>query len=234
MEKGRSCDVSGACHWAVNAAATASHGKMWGKAYSVCVSGIFVAPDSPYRRPEDLAGVKVGVGYHSGSHYSAIQGARAVPGAHARSSSTSSGCRSTASRLMRDGRVAAANVFGAQYYLLEQLGFRKLVDTTFIMGFLVSEDADREDLERYFRALRRAQREIDLERRALQALLAARDARATSPRASTCAASGPESGSSSSPTRARCSSAPTAGWRAGSCSTRRAVARPAYEDAVLT
>ena len=64
---------------------------------------------------------------------------------------------------MQQGKVEAANVFGAQYYLLEQLGFRKLVDTTFIMGSLVSEDTEREDLERYFNALRRAQREIDLE-----------------------------------------------------------------------
>ena len=62
MEKGRTCDVSGACHWAVNHAATASHGKMWGRAYSVCVSGVFVAPEAPYERPQDLAGVKVGVG----------------------------------------------------------------------------------------------------------------------------------------------------------------------------
>ncbi|HEY7074612.1 MAG TPA: hypothetical protein VH418_04560, partial [Solirubrobacteraceae bacterium] len=46
MEEGRSCDVSAACHWAVNAAASTSHGRMWGRAYSVCVSGIFVAPDS--------------------------------------------------------------------------------------------------------------------------------------------------------------------------------------------
>src|SRR5436305_9115013 len=52
MEKGRACDVSGACHWAVNAAASTAHGKMWGRAYSVCNSGIFVAADSPYRRPE--------------------------------------------------------------------------------------------------------------------------------------------------------------------------------------
>jgi len=56
MEKGRSCDVSGACHWAVNAAASCSHGRMWGKAYSICTSGIFVAPESDYQRPEDLAG----------------------------------------------------------------------------------------------------------------------------------------------------------------------------------
>ena len=42
-------------------------------------------------------------------------------------------------------------------------GCRKLVDTTFIMGFLVGEAADTEDLERYFRAMRHAQREIDLD-----------------------------------------------------------------------
>ena len=58
-----------------------NHGQMWGNAYSVCVSGIFVAPDSPYQRPRTSPASKVGVGYHSGSHYSAIQGARAVPGA---------------------------------------------------------------------------------------------------------------------------------------------------------
>ena len=74
MEAGRSCDVSGACHWAVNAAATAQPRQDVGQGVHVCECGIFVAPDSRYRRPEDLAGVKVGVGYHSGSHYSAIQG----------------------------------------------------------------------------------------------------------------------------------------------------------------
>jgi NitT/TauT family transport system substrate-binding protein len=162
MEAGRSCDVSGACHWAVNAASTASHGKMWGKAYSVCVSGIFVAADAPYRRPEDLAGVKVGVGYHSGSHYSAIQGLEPFL---ERSEIVLDfvGRPWDRVRLMLGGRIEAANVFGAQHYLLEQHGFRKLVDTTFIMGFLVSETADTEDFERYFRALRHAQREIDLE-----------------------------------------------------------------------
>jgi NitT/TauT family transport system substrate-binding protein len=162
MQEGRSCDVSGACHWAVNHAATAQHGKMWGKAYSVCVSGIFVAPDAPYARPEDLAGAKVGVGYHSGSHYSAIQGLE--PFLHrAEITLDFVGRPWDRVRLMRDGRIEAANVFGAQYYLLEQQGFRKLVDTTFIMGFLVSEAAEADDLERYFRAMRHAQREIDLD-----------------------------------------------------------------------
>jgi NitT/TauT family transport system substrate-binding protein len=162
MEAGRSCDVSGACHWAVNAAASASHGKMWGKAYSVCECGIFVAPDSRYRRPEDLAGVKVGVGYHSGSHYSAIQGLEPFL-ERAQIQPHFVGRPYDRVRLLKRGDIEAANVFGAQYYILEQLGFRKLVDTTFMMGFMVAEDADTDDLERYFRALRHAQREIDLE-----------------------------------------------------------------------
>src|SRR3954471_16261804 len=162
MEAGRTCDVSGACHWAVNHAATASHGRMWGRAYSVCVSGVFVASDSPYERPEDLAGVKVGVGYHSGSHYSAIQGLEAFVDRE-RIELDFGGRRWDRVRLMRARRIPAANVFGAQYYLLEQLGFRKLVDTTFIMGFMVGEAASTDDMERYFRALRHAQREIDLE-----------------------------------------------------------------------
>ena len=36
-------------------------------------AGIFVAPDSKIRRPEDLANVPITVGYQSGSHYTTIQ-----------------------------------------------------------------------------------------------------------------------------------------------------------------
>src|SRR5438093_741570 len=73
MEEGRACEISSACHWAINMASSAQHGQMWGHAYSVTPSGIFVAPESPIRKPEDLANFPVGVGYHSGSHFSALQ-----------------------------------------------------------------------------------------------------------------------------------------------------------------
>ena len=59
--------------------------------------------------------------------------------------------------------MPTANIFTKELYTAEQLGCRKVVDTTFMMGFLVSEDADREDTEKYFNALRRAQRDIDAE-----------------------------------------------------------------------
>src|SRR5437867_10290916 len=49
MEAGRACEVSSACHWAVNMAASAAHGRMYGGAYSVTPSGVFVPPESPIK-----------------------------------------------------------------------------------------------------------------------------------------------------------------------------------------
>jgi hypothetical protein len=48
-------------------------------------------------------------------------------------------------------------------YLAEQQGFRRVLDTTFMIGFLLHKDAGVEDVQRYFNALQRAQRDIDLE-----------------------------------------------------------------------
>jgi NitT/TauT family transport system substrate-binding protein len=157
MQQGRACDVSSACHWAVNAVATQDAGKMWGHAYSMSPAGIFVAPDSGYRRPEDLAKVPVAVSYHSGSHYATIQGLEPFLGKNEISLSFA-GLPNDRVRLLISGEVEAASVFGAQYYLLEQLGFRKLTDITFMMGSLVPSDVD----QRYFRGLKKAQRDIDL------------------------------------------------------------------------
>ena len=39
---GRACDVSSACHWTVNMAASNGHGRLWGEAYSVTPGGIYV------------------------------------------------------------------------------------------------------------------------------------------------------------------------------------------------
>ena len=102
------------------------------------------------------------MGYHSGSHYSAIQALEPFL-ERDQIALRFVGRPFDRVRPMLERRIDAANVFGAQYYILEQQGFRKLVDTTFIMGSWSGEDTDLEDLERYFRALRRAQREIDLE-----------------------------------------------------------------------
>src|SRR5262245_15676728 len=69
MQHARAADVSCACHWAVNMASSSGHGRMWGHAYSITPSAILVPPESPIKKPGDLAGVEVGVGYHSGSYF---------------------------------------------------------------------------------------------------------------------------------------------------------------------
>ncbi len=160
MQDGRACEVSSACHWAVNMAATAQHGRMWGHAYAVAPSGIYVPPDSPIRTAADLANVAVAVGYRSGSHFSALQALEAFL------QPTEMNLHFVGRPLQRlalllDRRVEAANVFGAPLYVLEQQGFRKIVDTTFMIGFLLSMDTKEADVQRYFLALQRAQRDID-------------------------------------------------------------------------
>src|SRR5262249_16946398 len=53
-------------------------------------------------------------------------------------------------------------LFGGPYYFAEQLGFRKVIDATFMIGTMIHGDPDPEDLRKFFRALRKAQRDIDL------------------------------------------------------------------------
>src|SRR5438477_7807857 len=49
--EGKSCNISAACHWTVNMAASAGHGRMWADAYSVCTAGVYVPPESKIRKP---------------------------------------------------------------------------------------------------------------------------------------------------------------------------------------
>jgi hypothetical protein len=56
-----------------------------------------------------------------------------------------------------DRQVPAASVFSGPYYFLEQLGFRKVIDSTFMMASMVTGDPNSADVQRYFRALRLAQ-----------------------------------------------------------------------------
>ncbi len=160
--EGRACEISSACHWAVNMASSTEHGRMWGKAYSISPSGIYVAPNSPIKTPEDLANLEVGASYHSGSHFSTLQGLESYLPREAIKLKFIGQLMDRVAALL-DRKIEAANVFSAPTYLVEQHGFRKVLDTTFMEGFLVPDEADRDGSERYFRALQRAQQDIDLE-----------------------------------------------------------------------
>jgi hypothetical protein len=161
-ESGRTCDVSSACHWTVNVAASVGHGLLYRDAYSVSPCGIFVQPEFDINSPKQLANVPISVGYQSGSHYSTIQALEPYLKPEEMNLSFSDGLLFHRMELFIDHKIPAVNLFSGPFYFMEQLGYRKVLDTTFMMAAMVSHNADPEDTKKYFRALKRAQRDIDL------------------------------------------------------------------------
>ncbi len=161
IEDGRACHISSACHWTINMAAAAGHGRLWADAYSVVPAGIYVPVDSTIRKPEDLARVPITVGYQSGSHYATIQALEAILKPEDIRLHFG-GMLMQRLELLVDGEVPAATVFGGPMYFVEQLGFRKIIDCTMMIAAIVRDDADEEHVRKYYHALKKAQQDIDL------------------------------------------------------------------------
>jgi NitT/TauT family transport system substrate-binding protein len=163
FEAGRDgANVSCACHWATNAAASGRAGQLVTSAYSVAPCAVMVPPESPIRRPEDLAGVAIGVGYHSGSHFATVQALEAVLPAD-EVKLTFQGPPNERLDALLEREVLAGTMWGVPLYIAEAFGFRKVLDATFMIGFLVTgSDVSKADVDKYLAALRRAQLEIDL------------------------------------------------------------------------
>jgi ABC-type nitrate/sulfonate/bicarbonate transport system substrate-binding protein len=159
---GRKSDISCACHWTVNVAASTGHAKLFADVYSVSPAGVFVHADSPVKTPADLAGVPISVGFKSGSHYSTIQGLEQYLAPEQLSLSFKDGLLFRRMELLVNGKVPAAALFSGPYYFAEQLGFRKIIDTTFMIAHMIHGDPDPEDIRKFYGALKRAQRDIDL------------------------------------------------------------------------
>ena len=210
IEKGREANVTCACHWTVNVAASRGHTKLYADAYSVAPCGIFVPANSPVKSPADLAGVPISVGFQSGSHYATVQALEQYMAADQIKLSYGEGMLFGRMEAFIDGKAPACTLFSGPYYFAEQLGFRKVIDNTFMIGAMLNGDPDPEDVRKYF------------------ARCAARNATSTcapsstptttrpsSPSASTPAwtraAGAPASASCSSPTPRRCSRSPSPG-----------------------
>jgi hypothetical protein len=162
IEAGRPSDVSCACHWTVGVAASSGHGRLFGELYSVSPAGVFVAPESGITSPEQLAGVPISVGFQSGSHYSTVQALEQYLKPEELNLSFNDGLLFKRMEKLIDRTAPAVHLFSGPYYFAEQLGFRKIIDTSFMIATMITGDPDPEDLRKFFRALRRAQRDIDL------------------------------------------------------------------------
>src|SRR6201994_3529824 len=162
FEAGKRSDVNCACHWTVNVAAANGHGKLWADIYSVSPAGLFVPADSPIKTPEDLAGVPISVGYQSGSHYSTIQALEQFIPRDQINLTYADGMLFKRLDNLIEGKSQASSLFSGPYYLAEQLGYRKIIDTTFMIDSMITGEPDEADLKRFYNALKRAQRDIDL------------------------------------------------------------------------
>ena len=160
--KGVKSDISCACHWTVNQAATQKIGTMWGKSYVVTPGGIMVPPESPITAPEQLAGQEIAVGYHSGSHYTTIQALEPyMPREQIKLRFGGSIWARVDIGVSRD--LPAVSVWGLSFQVLEQLGFRKVVDASFMIAFMFPVNVDPADVEKYMNGMKRAQMDLDFQ-----------------------------------------------------------------------
>ena len=93
----------------------------------------------------------ISVGYQSGSHYATIQGLEQYLKPDQIKLSFNDGLLFSRMEMLIDRKVPAASLFAGPYYFLEQLGFRKIIDTTFMMASMVTGTPDPEDVRKYFR-----------------------------------------------------------------------------------
>ena len=111
------------------------------------------------RSPADLAGVPISVGFQSGSHYATVQALEQYLPADQIKLSYAEGMLFGRMEAFLDGKVPACTLFSGPYYFAEQLGFRKVIDNTFMIATMLNGSPEPEDIRRFFLALRRAQRD---------------------------------------------------------------------------
>ena len=104
----------------------------------------------------------ISVGYQSGSHYATIQALEQYMPLDQINLSYNEGMLFGRMDLLFDGKIPACTLFSGPYYFAEQLGFRKIIDCTFMIATMITGEPEPEDVRKFFRALKRAQRDIDL------------------------------------------------------------------------
>lgn len=152
--------IQGACVWGTICNASAGMGRVVPDAYGDSPWAIFVRPDSPIRRPEDLKDIPISVGLRAGSHfnvpyrlekYLALENIKTV----------NTGGFGARLKALLEGEVEAASLLPPQIAMAEQLGLRKIIEDRFKTLWWVPEGAEPEVVRAYLRALDRAEKAMD-------------------------------------------------------------------------
>lgn len=152
--------IGNACMWGSVCNAGAGMGKFVRSAYGIARHAIYVRPDSPLWRPEDLKGVPVAVGLMAGSHYNVPYRLEKYLPLDAIKIAPVGGFGRRLEALL-NGEVEAASLLDPQIYMAEELGLRKILYGEFNTLWWVDERSDPEILRRYFTALDKAERALD-------------------------------------------------------------------------
>jgi hypothetical protein len=152
--------IQGACEWGTVCNASAGMGQVLGDAYGVSPWAIFVRPDSPIRRPEDLKDVPIAVGMRAGSHFNVpYRLEKYLPLANIKTVNVGGfGARLKA---LLDREVDAASLLPPQIDMAEQLGLRKIIANEFRTIWWVPATISKEIAAGYLRALDRAEQALD-------------------------------------------------------------------------
>jgi NitT/TauT family transport system substrate-binding protein len=115
---------------------------------------IIVRPDSEYNIPQDLANVPVGVNFHHGSHYIAIQLLEGfLADDEIKVVHVQGGNRFLA---LRDGHIDAVAVMEPWITVAEKLGYKIIAEAHYVGLEIGSPDLDADTFEAINRAIRRA------------------------------------------------------------------------------
>ncbi|MFL0647221.1 ABC transporter substrate-binding protein [Cylindrospermopsis raciborskii UAM/DH-BiRr] len=165
FEQGQS-SLYRACEWGqVRRTYDSSRGgQVIAKRAAVASQAIIVHPDSPYNIPQDLANVPVGVNFHHGSHYIAIQTLEGflppeeikvlhIDG-HAKNKQFN---RFVA---LRDGLVDAVAVMEPWITVAEKLGYKIIAEAHYVGLEIASPDLDVDSFEAINKAIRQAVKDL--------------------------------------------------------------------------
>ncbi len=158
---GEPVDIINHCAWGSVCNAGAGLGKFVPDAYGLARWAIYVQPDSPIRRPEDLADVPVAVGMRAGSHFNVPYRLESFLPLERIKTVNVGGFGARLSALLA-GEVETTSLLDPQISMADQLGLRRVIGNTFKTLWVVPPSADRSLVDTYFHVLERA--DADLER----------------------------------------------------------------------
>jgi NitT/TauT family transport system substrate-binding protein len=160
LGKAEPVDVINHCAWGSVCNAGAGLGRFVPDAYGVARWAIYVRPDSPITRPEDLANIAIAVGLRAGSHFNVPYRLEAYLPLEQIKTINVGGFGARLQALL-DGEVEAASLLDPQISMADQLGLRRIMFNTFKTLWVVPAEAEKKTLEAYFSVLARADADLD-------------------------------------------------------------------------